>query len=308
MSTNTQRIRWSAAGDRERRLVHPAAALALCLAGCNAPTVTGPGDAAVDLAAPGPDLGGFLDFPATPQIDPSLPGDIADQFQRPAAGALAAPCLSEPTIGALYPRNFSPPLFEWTAAAQANVFELRLRIGNQAHELVIYTPDNRYQMPIDLWQRLSTHSAGQAITISLRAAVLTAGLVSAPATAAQAVAAPAAVGGMEHGDHNPHHGGVVYMYDDMHYEVVLAPDGHHRVYFTDAVREDLPASVASSVTLTVERPKGQPESLTGAIDESGESWLLTGQPVADKGTSVRVAFVAKGTPYWIDVPFIPPTQ
>ena len=113
---------------------------------------------------------------------------------------------------------------------------------------------------------------------------------------------------MEHGDHNPHHGGVVYMYDDMHYEVVLAPDGHHRVYFTDAVREDLPASVASSVTLTVERPKGQPESLTGAIDESGESWLLTGQPVADKDTSVRVAFVAKGTPYWIDVPFIPPTQ
>lgn len=134
---------------------------------------------------------------------------------------------------------------------------------------------------------------------------------SAAATAAPPASAPAPEAppsGMAHGDHNPHHGGVVYMYDDMHYEVVLAPDGHHRVYFTDAAREDLPASVASSVTLTVERPRGPAEALTGTIDESGESWLLTGQPIADKETSVRVAFVAKGTPYWIDVPFIPPTQ
>lgn len=124
----------------------------------------------------------------------------------------------------------------------------------------------------------------------------------------QPPAAAAPPSGMEHGDHNAHHGGVVYMYDDMHYEVVLAPDGHHRVYFTDAAREDLPASVASSVRLTVERPKAEPEVLNGAIDESGESWLLTGQPVGDPATSVRVAFVTKGSEYWIDVPFIPPTQ
>ena len=58
---------------------------------------------------------------------------------------------------------------------------------------------------------------------------------------------------MEHGDHNPHHGGVVYMYDDMHYEVVLDPAGHHRIYFSDATRADLPASAASRVTLTLER-------------------------------------------------------
>ena len=58
----------------------------------------------------------------------------------------------------------------------------------------------------------------------------------------------AAASGMEHGDHNPHHGGVVYMYDDMHYEVVLDPNGHHRVYFTDSARQDLPASVASTVS------------------------------------------------------------
>lgn len=125
--------------------------------------------------------------------------------------------------------------------------------------------------------------------------------------AAAATTADAPVTGMDHGDHNAHHGGVVYMYDDMHYEVVLDPAGHHRVYFTDAAREDLPASVASTVTLTVERPKADAETLSGTIDEHGESWVLEGRAVREADTSVRVAFVTKGSEYWIDVPFITQT-
>jgi len=113
---------------------------------------------------------------------------------------------------------------------------------------------------------------------------------------------------MAHGDHNPHHGGVVYMYDDMHYEVVLDPNGHHRVYFTDSARQDLPASVASSVTLTIERPQGDPETLTGAIDAQGDSWLVEGTAVRKAETTVRVAFVAHGVEYWIEVPFIPQAE
>jgi len=131
---------------------------------------------------------------------------------------------------------------------------------------------------------------------------------TAEATASATEAATPASAGMEHGDHNPHHGGVVYMYDDMHYEVVLDPGGHHRVYFTDSAREDLPASVASSVTLMVERPKSAPETVNGTIDAQGESWTLDGQPVADKATSVRVSFATRGSQYWIDVPFIPLAQ
>jgi len=63
------------------------------------------------------------------------------------------------------------------------------------------------------------------------------------AAAAAKTPPPAATqgGAMPHGDHNPHHGGIVMMKGDVHYEVVLDPDGRdHRVYFTDAVREDLP--------------------------------------------------------------------
>jgi hypothetical protein len=108
-----------------------------------------------------------------------------------------------------------------------------------------------------------------------------------------------------HGDHQPHHGGIVYMYADLHYEVVLESDGHHRVYFTDSVREDLPASVASEVSLTIEAPRHQREKLIGTIDPQGECWIFGGQPVAGgDDTVVRVAFVAKGDQYWIDVPFI----
>jgi len=151
---------------------------------------------------------------------------------------------------------------------------------------------------------LASGGCGQRATGAAAAPVTTSQTAPAAASAPDAAAAS----GMAHGDHNAHHGGVVYMYDDMHYEVVLAADGRHRLYFSDAVREDLPASVAASVTLTVERPKTDAEALKGVIDENGESWVLTGRPIADSATSVRVAFVVKGSEYWIDVPFIQATQ
>lgn len=94
------------------------------------------------------------------------------------------------------------------------------------------------------------------------------------------------------------------MYGELHYEVVLDGRGHHRVYFSDAAREDLPAAVAKAVTLTVTRPGKEPETLPGAIDSQGESWLLEGAPVEPPDASVRVAFTANGEDYWIDVPFI----
>jgi hypothetical protein len=108
-----------------------------------------------------------------------------------------------------------------------------------------------------------------------------------------------------HGDHNPHHGGVVLMNGELHYEVVLDPDGRsHRLYFSDAVREDLPASFASSVALTIRRPGAPDELIPLQIDSSGESWTGSGRAVADpEKATVRVAFTIKGEPYWIEVPF-----
>ena len=40
------------------------------------------------------------------------------------------------------------------------------------------------------------------------------------------------------------------------------------------------------------------------IDDAGESWVGSGQPVNDPAkTTVRVAFSIRGEPYWIDLPF-----
>ena len=97
------------------------------------------------------------------------------------------------------------------------------------------------------------------------------------------------------------------MKGELHYEVVLDPTGRaHRVYFTDAVREELPASIASRVVLTIRRPSPE-EEIVMQIDDTGESWIGNGQPVTapDKATA-RVAFWIGQDPYWIDIPFSAP--
>ena len=109
-----------------------------------------------------------------------------------------------------------------------------------------------------------------------------------------------------HGDHTAHHGGLVLMNGEVHYEVVFDRAGKHRVWFSDAVREDLPASVASKVTMIVTRPAASPEMLTLAIDESGESWVAAGNPVAGNDVMVTVNYVVRGEPLEIEIPFVIP--
>ena len=97
------------------------------------------------------------------------------------------------------------------------------------------------------------------------------------------------------------------MKGDLHYEVVLDPSGRdYRLYFSNAVREDLPAAYASSVALTVKRPGRPDEPVTMKIDDSGESWVGTGKPVDNPAQAgARIGFTVANEPYWIDVPFAP---
>lgn len=109
-----------------------------------------------------------------------------------------------------------------------------------------------------------------------------------------------------HGDHSPHHGGMVLMHGDLHFEVLLDREGRHRVYLTDAIRNELPASAASAVTVTVLRPgEEKPEALTLEIDEFGESWIAHGRPVVEEESRAVVALVHEGKPYEIELPFLP---
>ncbi len=125
----------------------------------------------------------------------------------------------------------------------------------------------------------------------------------APALAPVPAAAPAASGAtVPHGDHHPRHGGVVLMNGDEHFEVVLGHGGDHQLFFSDAVRNELPAATASSVTVTVTRQGREPEPIALRIDGSGESWVGRGRPIDAAGATARVAYTAHGKPYFIDVP------
>jgi hypothetical protein len=131
---------------------------------------------------------------------------------------------------------------------------------------------------------------------------------STPAAAASAAAAatPAAQPpSLAHGDHNPHHGGVVLMKGDLHYEAVFDPTGRaYQLYFSDAMREDLPAAYASAVSFTVKRKGEADELVPMQIDASGESWIGSGRAVADAGAAtVRITFTVDDEPYFIDVPW-----
>src|SRR5262245_2935544 len=93
-------------------------------------------------------------------------------------------------------------------------------------------------------------SARTSFAIAVLALVMSWSCGQAPPPPAASTAAPSAAGAsasgegsVPHGDHNPHHGGVVMMKGELHYEVVVDPSGQaHRLYFTDAIREDLPAT------------------------------------------------------------------
>ena len=106
-----------------------------------------------------------------------------------------------------------------------------------------------------------------------------------------------------HTDHLPRHGGLVLMNGDLHFEVILNKEGRHRVYFSDAVRAELPASIASKLTIAITQHQKAPETLNARIDADGKSWVADGQPVDDVNAVARVAFTAQGRPYWIDLPF-----
>jgi len=104
-----------------------------------------------------------------------------------------------------------------------------------------------------------------------------------------------------HGDHSPHHGGLVMMNGEVHYEVVFDQTGKHRLWFSDAVREDLPASIASNVVMVVTPKMGAQETFAMKIDDSGESWIADGHPLAG-GDMVKLTYKLRGEPFEIEIP------
>jgi mono/diheme cytochrome c family protein len=130
--------------------------------------------AATDTKVPGKT---YTDLPSTPVIDTAggaaTPANAAALFAAAGPGAQAGgPCLIEPENSALYPRNWLRPSFRWVVPVGQNVFEVRLHVGNQANDLVVYTTQNLWTLPKDLWTALDQDSYDEPMTVTVRGGAL----------------------------------------------------------------------------------------------------------------------------------------
>lgn len=143
--------------------------------------------------------------------------------------------------------------------------------------------------------------AGKAAAVAIVALVILAiGWAYLARSRAAASSATAMVLG--HFDHRPRHGGLVLMNGDTHFEVVREPDGGWRIYFSDAVRNPLPAATASHASVTVPVAGGTTGAFPFTIDSSGSYWVGRAPLVVDPTAVVRIGYTAGGDPYWIDMP------
>src|SRR5258708_27406529 len=87
--------------------------------------------------------GPWDDFPKDPIVDSpdggaGVPANAAMLFGPAGSGAKSGgPCLVEPEIGTMYPKNWLRPRFAWIPAGGANLFELRVTSPNQNNALVV---------------------------------------------------------------------------------------------------------------------------------------------------------------------------
>src|SRR4051812_45458891 len=117
----------------------------------------------------------FSDFPTDPILDG---GSLTKAPDFSAGGTATAPCLSEPELGSIFPRNWLRPRFAWSAPADQDVFELRLHVDNQKTDLVVITTSKTWTMPLTMWTALTTHSTDVAMDLSVRGGKLAGTTVS----------------------------------------------------------------------------------------------------------------------------------
>jgi hypothetical protein len=99
------------------------------------------------------------------------------------------------------------------------------------------------------------------------------------------------------------HGGIVFTSGPFDLEfALLVPKGYYALYFYSASGEELPASVVSDVSFSIQRT-GQPaESLALRIDDGGKSWLANGSASDARISAARVSYRVRGKTEEAEVP------
>jgi hypothetical protein len=112
-------------------------------------------------------------FSGVPILDGNAPSDSASLFGPPSQGATSGgPCLLEPENEVVYPQNWLRPRFRWAASAGETLFELRVHAGDQPADLVVYTTNLSWTMPLAMWDALRSSSAGLGMSVSVRGGAL----------------------------------------------------------------------------------------------------------------------------------------
>ena len=134
----------------------------------------------LDPNDPVPDMmtvftGPYTDFPSDAVVDTGgpmpVPSNAGTLFGPAGSGAASGgPCLIDPEVGSLFPKNWLRLRFRFSAPAGQNLFEIRMHAANQINDLVVYTTSTQWTMPADMWSNLTAHTQDQAIKVTVRGA------------------------------------------------------------------------------------------------------------------------------------------
>ncbi len=96
----------------------------------------------------------------------SVPDNVAELF-APVDGAGVGPCLIEPELGALLPRDWLRPRFRFIPALGQTLFEIRIR-AEAEYDLLVYTSSTSWTLPAATWAELARTDVERPLTVTLR--------------------------------------------------------------------------------------------------------------------------------------------
>jgi hypothetical protein len=94
-----------------------------------------------------------------------VPDNVVELFGE-SVGVGVGPCLVEPELGALMPRDWLRPRFRFIPALGQSLFELRIRAASL--DLVVYTSSTSFTLPQSIWDELSRTDVERSVTLAVR--------------------------------------------------------------------------------------------------------------------------------------------
>jgi hypothetical protein len=134
------------------------------------------------------------DLPVAPIIDQQTPANAASYFSAAASFAVG-PCILEPSDGTLIPQNWVRPRFRFTPIASQDLFEIRVHVASQANDLVVFTSQQTWTLPQDIWDALRASSVDQDIVVTVLGVAMSPASPSPAASTATFRIAPAPTSG-----------------------------------------------------------------------------------------------------------------